>query len=175
MSPDSPSLPTTRRPGRPDPQVIVLFGATGDLARRKLLPGLFHLAAAGLLPERYRIVGTARSKRFSEAGFKEYAHDAVAEFATVQPTGDPWRGFEDALSFAAADRSDPAPLVSAVRAAEKELGGRPQQLVPPATSPGDFQPTNRGLGGARPAGGARGMILKALGPDLASAPAQNDS
>src|ERR1700733_7121285 len=39
------------------PQVMVLFGATGDLARRKLLPGLFHLAQAGLLPE-YRIVGT---------------------------------------------------------------------------------------------------------------------
>src|SRR2546423_2034829 len=98
MSPDSPSLPTIRRPGRPDPHVIVLFGVTGDLARRKLLPGLFHLAAAGMLPERYRIVGTARSRRFSEAGFKEYAHDAVAEFATVKPTGDAWRGFEDALS-----------------------------------------------------------------------------
>src|SRR2546423_3273422 len=137
MSPDSPSLPTSRRPGRQDPHVIVLFGVTGDLARRKLLPGLFHLAAAGLLPERYRIVGTARSRRFSEAGFKEYARDAVAEFATVQPTGDPWRGFEDALSFAAAaDRSDPAPLVSAVRAAEREIGGRPQRLfhlaIPPA-------------------------------------------
>jgi hypothetical protein len=46
---------------RPDDHVIVIFGATGDLARRKLLPGLFHLAAAGLLPERWRIVGTASS------------------------------------------------------------------------------------------------------------------
>ena len=46
---------------RPDNHVIVLFGATGDLAKRKLLPGLFHLAAAGLMPERYRIIGSARS------------------------------------------------------------------------------------------------------------------
>ena len=44
---------------RPDDHVIVMFGATGDLAKRKLLPGLFHLAEVGLMPERYRIVGTA--------------------------------------------------------------------------------------------------------------------
>jgi glucose-6-phosphate 1-dehydrogenase len=44
---------------RPDDHVIVLFGATGDLAKRKLLPGLFHLARAGLLPDGYRIVGSA--------------------------------------------------------------------------------------------------------------------
>jgi glucose-6-phosphate 1-dehydrogenase len=45
---------------RPDDHVIVLFGATGDLARRKLLPGLFRLFVAGLLPDRFRIVGSAR-------------------------------------------------------------------------------------------------------------------
>jgi glucose-6-phosphate 1-dehydrogenase len=45
---------------RPDNHVIVVFGATGDLARRKLLPGLFHLAAAGLMPDRYRIIGSSR-------------------------------------------------------------------------------------------------------------------
>ncbi len=45
----------------PDNHVIVLVGATGDLARRKLLPGLFHLSEAGLLPERFRIVATSRA------------------------------------------------------------------------------------------------------------------
>jgi glucose-6-phosphate 1-dehydrogenase len=45
---------------RPDNHVIVVFGATGDLARRKLLPGLFHLAAAGLMPDRYRIIVSSR-------------------------------------------------------------------------------------------------------------------
>jgi glucose-6-phosphate 1-dehydrogenase len=44
---------------RPANHVIVLFGATGDLARRKLLPGLFHLHAAGLLPREYRVIGSA--------------------------------------------------------------------------------------------------------------------
>jgi glucose-6-phosphate 1-dehydrogenase len=175
MSPDSPSLSTTRRPGRPDSHVIVLFGATGDLARRKLLPGLFHLAAAGLLPERYRIVGTARSRRFSEAGFKEYVRDAVAEFATVKPTGEAWRGSEDALSFAAADRSDPAPLVSAVQAAEKEIGGRPQRLFHLAIPPVAFESTIGMLGASGLAEGARVIIEKPFGTDLASARSLNDS
>jgi glucose-6-phosphate 1-dehydrogenase len=44
---------------KPDNHVIVLFGATGDLAKRKLLPGLFHLHAAGLLPRDYRVIGSA--------------------------------------------------------------------------------------------------------------------
>ena len=44
---------------KPDNHVIVLFGATGDLAKRKLLPGFFHLHAAGLLPKEYRIIGCA--------------------------------------------------------------------------------------------------------------------
>ena len=57
---------------RPDDHVIVLFGATGDLARRKLLPGLFHLAVAGLLPRRYRIIGTARRRSaLSDADFRQ--------------------------------------------------------------------------------------------------------
>jgi len=43
---------------RPEPYVYVLFGATGDLAKRKLLPGLYHLFVAGLLPEKFRIIGT---------------------------------------------------------------------------------------------------------------------
>ena len=60
--------PETRPVGRdrdrfgvptPPDHVIVIFGATGDLAKRKLLPGLFHLAKAGLLPRRYRIIGSA--------------------------------------------------------------------------------------------------------------------
>ncbi|MDA8319194.1 MAG: hypothetical protein M0030_05210, partial [Actinomycetota bacterium] len=42
----------------PDDHVIALFGATGDLAKRKLLPGLFHLAKSGLLPKNYQIIGS---------------------------------------------------------------------------------------------------------------------
>jgi glucose-6-phosphate 1-dehydrogenase len=59
----------------PDDHVIVLFGATGDLAKRKLLPGLFHLAEAGLLPAGYRIVGTSR-RSISDEEFRDVARAA---------------------------------------------------------------------------------------------------
>lgn len=52
-APAVPPVPTV-----PDDHVIVLFGATGDLARRKLLPGMFRLAEAGLMPERFVVIGT---------------------------------------------------------------------------------------------------------------------
>ena len=58
---------------------MVLFGATGDLARRKLLPGLFHLAQAGLLPE-FRIVGTSLDD-LDDEGFRTFARGALDEFA----------------------------------------------------------------------------------------------
>jgi len=61
------------------PHVIVLFGATGDLARRKLLPGLFHLTQGGLLPE-CRILGTAIDD-LDDEGFRNFVRSALEEFA----------------------------------------------------------------------------------------------
>ena len=61
----------------------MIFGITGDLARRKILPGLYHLAVAGLMPERYRIIGAARPHaKMTDEEFRKYAFDAVCEFAT---------------------------------------------------------------------------------------------
>src|SRR5262249_46356991 len=67
------------------PHVLVLYGATGDLARRKLLPGLFHLYHEGLLPE-CRIIGTALDD-LDDAGFRAHTRAALAEFArrSVRP------------------------------------------------------------------------------------------
>ena len=176
MSPATPSPATPRLPGRPGDHLVVLFGASGDLVKRKLLPGLFRLAAAGLLPERYRIVGTAPShSALSAAGFKEHAHDAVAEFGTAKPTGEAWRTFTDALSFAAADPDDPSPLVSAVQAAEKEIGGQPQRLFHLAIPPAAVRSVVEMLGASGLATGARVIIEKPFGIDLASARALNDS
>ncbi len=68
--------------------MIVLFGATGDLARRKLLPGLLHLSQAGLMPG-YRVVGTSLEDLDDEA-FRELALDACEEFGR-RPISDPER------------------------------------------------------------------------------------
>jgi glucose-6-phosphate 1-dehydrogenase len=80
----------------PDDHVIVLFGATGDLARRKLLPGLFRLAQAGLTPERYRIVGTSRAALNDDA-FRRFARAALDEFGGPSPNG-AWDAFAPNLS-----------------------------------------------------------------------------
>ena len=60
----------------PEDQIIVLFGATGDLARRKLLPGMFHLARVGLMPRRFRIIGAARHE-IDVDEFRELARESV--------------------------------------------------------------------------------------------------
>ncbi len=112
--------------------VIVLFGATGDLARRKLVPGLFHLAGAGLLPD-YRIVGTSLDD-LDDGAFRDVARGALDEFARRPVTEDEWAAFADSLSFVPTS-AGPGALARAVAAAESELGGEPGRLhylsVPP--------------------------------------------
>jgi glucose-6-phosphate 1-dehydrogenase len=159
---------------RPDNHVIVMFGATGDLAKRKLLPGLFRLSVNGLLPERYRIVGSSpASFAVSDEEFRQRAHDAVSEFGNVAPTGADWDRFAAALSFGAADPSDTSPLVSAVRRAESEIGGNPRHLYHLAVPPAAFTSVIGMLGSAGLAQGARVIVEKPFGTDLESARALN--
>ena len=122
---------------RPDDHVIVLFGATGDLAKRKLLPGLFHLAAAGLLPQNYRIIGSSPAKSaINTEEFRAHAKQAAEAVCTTKPTGQTWSAFSERLSFAAADPDDYGALQAEVERAEHEIGGSPRRLfhlaVPPA-------------------------------------------
>ena len=109
---------------RPDNHVIVLFGATGDLAKRKLLPGLYHLFLAGLMPDKFAIIGSSPPEfALSGTDFSAHAESAVAQFGRVKPAGSTWEKFASCLSFGAASPEDPSPLVSAVRAAESAIGG----------------------------------------------------
>src|SRR5207244_2891374 len=110
--------------GRPNDHVIVLFGATGDLAKRKLIPGLFHLAVSGLLPERYRIVGTSR-KPLSDDEFRELARTAVDEFGRREATDETWPDFAERLPYAASDAGVAADLAAAVDRAAQAIGGEP--------------------------------------------------
>ncbi|HEY3434414.1 MAG TPA: hypothetical protein VGK41_02055, partial [Solirubrobacterales bacterium] len=76
----------------PRDQVIVLFGATGDLAKRKLLPGMFHLAQVGLMPARFRIVGTARTS-LGDDDFRSLARDSVAGPSRERGDSEAWERF----------------------------------------------------------------------------------
>jgi len=156
---------------RPDDHVIVLFGATGDLAKRKLLPGLFHLHAAGLLPPEYRIIGTSPAAfALTDEQFKERAEEACADFCITKPTDPSWPSFAERLSFAAADPEDYEPLVAAVQKAEKEIGGSARRLFHLAVPPVAFTSVVGMLGASGLATDrTRVIIEKPFGTDLDSA------
>jgi glucose-6-phosphate 1-dehydrogenase len=170
------TLADTRTPSaaRPENHVIVLFGATGDLARRKLLPGLFRLASAGLMPDRYQIIGSAR-RPLTDDQFGEFAHRAVAEFGIGQPAGEAWQAFQSRLSFASAEPGRSAALTAAIERAEQQIGGAPGRLFHLAIPPAAFEPTVAMLGAAGLAPGSRLIIEKPFGTDLASARALNQA
>ena len=153
----------------PDDHVIVLFGATGDLAKRKLLPGLFHLAKSGLLPKGYRVIGSAPAQfAMSEDEFRAHAKSAVAQFGLAKPTGEAWQQFESRLTFGAADPDDPKPLVAAVQEAEQEIGGHPRRLFHLAVPPSAFASVVTMLGQANLCENGRIIIEKPFGTDLES-------
>src|SRR5438093_6368904 len=82
----------------PEPQAIVIFGASGDLTRRKLIPAFYHLFVEGLLPHGFAIVGYARTE-ISDEEFHQLAADAVKEFARSDPSGEQWDDFVKRLSY----------------------------------------------------------------------------
>jgi glucose-6-phosphate 1-dehydrogenase len=156
----------------PDDHVIVLFGATGDLARRKLLPGLFRLAKAGLLPERFRIVATSRGS-MSDNEFRAFAYQAVTQFTHTIPDEAEWNDFAALLTYV--DATDPGALAPAVADAERAMGGPARRLhylsVPPAAAPAIVQ----ALGATGLAERARVILEKPFGSDLASAQTLNET
>jgi len=159
---------------RPDNHVIVLFGATGDLARRKLLSGLFHLHAAGLLPKDYRIIGSARkSSAMTDEQFRAHARQAAATFGITKPTDPSWRSFAERVSFAAAEPDNTTALEEAVKRAEKEIGGPVRRLYHLAVPPAAFTSVVGLLGATGLAKDARVIIEKPFGTDLDSARALN--
>ena len=155
---------------RPPDHVIVLFGATGDLVRRKLLPGLYNLFCAGLMPERFRVIGASRPRSaMSDQAFRALALEAVRAFALHPCEDERWEEFARALSFAVSDPADPSSLVEAVTRAEREIGGQPRRLYHLAVPPAAFAPLVAMLGRAGLAERARVIVEKPFGVDLASA------
>ncbi|MGH3069819.1 MAG: glucose-6-phosphate dehydrogenase [Streptosporangiaceae bacterium] len=145
----SPATMSAAGPLVPGDAVLVLFGATGDLARRKLLPGLFHLAVAGLMPRRYRIIGSAPPGRATgAAGFADLVRQALQDFGRKEVTGKAWEAFGGALSFAPSTDNDLTALAEAVSSAEADLGTA-QRMIYLAVPPAAFIPMIRALGASR--------------------------
>ncbi|MDQ6778464.1 MAG: glucose-6-phosphate dehydrogenase [Actinomycetota bacterium] len=114
------------------PHVVVLFGATGDLARRKLVPGLTRLSLSALAPD-LQIIGTSLDE-YDSASFREFARSAVDEFGHEPLTDEAWSRFAGGLHYVP-QSAGPAALSEAVAAAERQLGDNASRLhylsVPP--------------------------------------------
>ena len=161
---------------RPENHVVVIFGATGDLAKRKLLPGWFHLYAAGLLPREFRLIGSSPSNSaMTDEQFREHARQSCADFCITKPEGPLWSDFVKNLSFAAADPDVYGDLVAAVQRAEKEIGNPRGRLYHLAIPPVAFTSVVQGLGESGLARGARVIIEKPFGTDLDSARTLNQA
>jgi glucose-6-phosphate 1-dehydrogenase len=151
----------------PENQVIVLFGATGDLAKRKLLPGMFHLAQVGLMPRRFRIIGAARNAVDVEE-FREQARQAIEASGREDMSPATWDPFAESLRFAGVgDGFDD--LSAAVAAAREELGGEAGLLIYLSLPPKAAAGTVEALGASGLGDGARVITEKPFGTDLASA------
>ena len=157
----------------PDDHVIVLFGATGDLAARKLLPGFFELTQAGLMPRGYRVIGTSPDAMTGEE-FAEHTRDVVGRFGRVPAAGPAWDEFIGRIGYASSSSDDASELARAVATAAGELGGSPRVLhylsIPPVAM-GDIV---RAIGAAGLAeNGAKVIMEKPFGTDVESAKALN--
>jgi glucose-6-phosphate 1-dehydrogenase len=167
-------------PSADEPFALVIFGASGDLARRKLLPALWSLYASRTLPEPFTIVGVARTG-MSDDEFRTRAREAVAEFGRIQPPSEiVWDRFRTSLFYVSGDPTSDelyARLAERLVEIEAARGGRANRLFYCATPPSVYGDVIRHLGDAGLAREERGVtriiIEKPFGRDLESALALN--
>jgi glucose-6-phosphate 1-dehydrogenase len=154
-------------PKQPEDQVIVLFGATGDLAKRKLLPGMFHLMEVGLMPERFRIVGAARHDVGLD-GFREIAREAICGSGRRSETDGAVDAFLESLRFVGVGDGLGA-LKEKVGEVRGELGEGAGVLFYLSLPPRAFKETVAAIGELGLGDGSRVITEKPFGTDLGSA------
>ncbi|HSW07468.1 glucose-6-phosphate dehydrogenase [Aquabacterium sp.] len=148
------------------PQVVVLFGVTGDLARRKLLPGLYHLSSTGFIPG-CRIIGVSLDD-IDVADFRQIARAALDESSIRKLTEPHWQAFAQSLDYVPL-AAGAAALKAAVDRAELSLGAECRRLHYLSVPPSAALPAVRMLGEAQLVERSRIVMEKPFGTDLASA------
>jgi glucose-6-phosphate 1-dehydrogenase len=168
---------TGEEPGRVgDPCVMVIFGASGDLTKRKLVPALYNLAREDLLSQEFAVVGLARSGMSSEA-FRDKLTGEMKDFATGPFDPELWQRFVQRLHYLSGDIQDDnifERLQGQLADIDKEHGTRGNYFYYLATSPDFFNPIVQRLAAARLINEANGqwrrvIIEKPFGRDLDSA------
>ena len=148
------------------PQVVILVGATGDLSRRKLLPGLFHLVCGGFIPG-CRVIGLSLDD-LDRDRFRAFAREALGEFSTRAIDNEDWCAFAEMLDFVPL-KAGAAALKAAVEAAELALGPETQRVHYMSVPPSAALSTVQLLEEAGLVEGSRIIMEKPFGTDLQSA------
>jgi glucose-6-phosphate 1-dehydrogenase len=155
---------------------VVIFGATGDLTMRKLIPALYNLAADGELPPAVAIVGFARRPKTDEQ-FRKEQEESTRKFSRQQVRDEIWDGFAQALFYHQSEFHDAngyTTLAERLKKIDQERGTGGNRLFYLAVAPDQFEPILKNLKAAGltepPEGGwARVIVEKPFGTDLASA------
>ena len=155
-----------------EPHLIVLFGATGDLARRKLLPGILHLLRSKLAGDS-RIIGVSLDD-LDDDGFREFAREACREFGTRPLRSEQWDEFAPKLHYVNV-KDGPGALAKTAALLEDELGGTPRRLHYLSVPPKSALDVVHTLDAAGLVERSRIIMEKPFGTDLASAQALNAS
>jgi len=145
------------------PTVFVLFGATGDLAKRMVLPAFYKLSLEGLLPEQWVLLGNGRGDVAHE-DFRKHVHDVLEQFGPKPEPAD-WKPFSERLWFAGGGFTSDSPgsLLDDMAKVRERLGGDPQLVHYLAIPPVAFEETTRALGQHGLARGARVVYEKPFG------------
>ena len=153
---------------RPSNRVLVLFGATGDLAKRKLFPGFFRLYCEGLMPGDFRIIGSGRHAPGDDDDFRAIVEQALGAHDRCD-VADHWREFASRLSFVTSSAEDGSALASAVTEAEREVSAEGERLVYLSVPPSAMRGMVTMLGRSGIAEHASLVVEKPFGHDLESA------
>ena len=155
----------------PGPTALVIFGASGDLAHRKLLPALFHLFHEGMLPASFAIVGYARTS-MSDDEFREMARPSVERYGRCEVEDEVWDGFASGLFYVAGEFSDEgamAHLRQRLELLDRTAGVEHDRLFYCATPPEAFPDIVARLAEEGMQDRSRVVIEKPFGTDLESA------
>jgi len=166
--------------GKPvGPCTVVIFGAAGDLTKRKLIPALYNLQREGLLSNEFAVVGFARAS-LGDDGYRDKLDAEIKQFATSEVTGEQWKWLRERIYYCQADFNEPGAfekLGETLKKVDAERGTRGNVLFYLATAPEFFADVVRKLQAAKltqQAGGFRRVIVeKPFGRDLDSARALN--
>ncbi len=151
-----------------EPTIIILYGGTGDLAKRLVLPAFWELYTRGLLPRRWKLVGNGRGN-VSHEKFQQHIHDSLSEFAST-PDPEAWEGFTPHVLFAGGGftDADPGTLLDVLAEAEGELGEKPTIIHYLAIPPSAFEKTTKAIKAHNVAPGSKAVYEKPFGTSLQS-------